>query len=157
MSVKLFADWQEARRFRALELEQEGWSQQEIAEGLGVSKGAISQWINAAEAAGPEALLARPRPGAPCRLTESQQQTLLQVLAQGAEAYGFRGALWTCGRVRLVIEAEFGVRYHKAHVSRLLQTIRWTPQKPIRRASQRNPLAVEAWRAQTWPSLKRGP
>jgi transposase len=152
-----FSDWKEARRFRALELAQEGWSQQDIAEVLDVSKGAVSQWLSAAEASGPAALLARPHTGAPCRLSPTQQQHLLELLDQGAEAYGFRGALWTCGRVRLVIEEQFGVRYHKAHVSRLLQGLHWTPQKPVRRALQQDPVAVQTWRTQTWPDLKKGP
>jgi Predicted transcriptional regulator len=49
-------DWKEARRVRAFELKQAGWAQQEIAEVLGVTKGAVSQWIKAAEADGVEAL-----------------------------------------------------------------------------------------------------
>ncbi|MDB6019248.1 MAG: tnp23 [Pedosphaera sp.] len=40
-------DWKEARRWRALELHQEGWSQREIAEALGVTEGAVSQWMGA--------------------------------------------------------------------------------------------------------------
>lgn len=157
MRVKcLFSDWREARRLRALELLQKDWSQQEIAEGLGVSKGAVSQWVKAAEMAGPDALLARPHTGCPPRLTPVQHQALLAVLSQGAEAYGFRGQVWTCARVGVVIQQEFGVRYHKAHVSRLLKGLNWTPQKPTRRALQQDPLAVEAWRTQTWPRLKRG-
>lgn len=76
-----------------------------------------------------------------------------ELLWHGAEAYGFRGSVWTCGRIAKVIEEEFGVAYDKGHVSRLLKQLRWTPQMPIRRASQRDEAAIARWRAETWPRL----
>jgi hypothetical protein len=76
-------------------------------------------------------------------------------LSHGAEAYGFRGEVWTCARVAQVIEYEFGAMYHKAHVSRLLKELEWTPQKPIRRAAQRDETAIALWRTETWPELKK--
>lgn len=150
-------DWQEARRRRGWELKQRGWVQQDIAEGLGVTKGAVSQWISAAETGGVEALRARPRTGRPCELTAAQRQRLPEFLANGAEAYGFRGEVWTCARVGKVIEQEFGIRYHKAHVSRVLKQLDWTPQKPVERAAQRNEALIESWRSDVWPELKKRP
>ena len=78
-----------------------------------------------------------------------------ELLSHGAEAYGFRGQLWTCARVRAVIGEEFGISYHKAHVSRLLRALKWTPQMPIERASQRDEDAIEKWRVEVWPVLKK--
>jgi transposase len=64
-------DWREGRRFRAFELKQQGWSQQRIAEALGVSKGAVSQWMKRArDGGGVEALKRQPAPGARPRLSE---------------------------------------------------------------------------------------
>jgi transposase len=79
------------------------------------------------------------------------------LLSHGAEAYGFLGELWTSQRVAVVIEQEFGVRYHKRHVSRLLQELDWTPQKPALEAAQRDELEIEWWRRQRWPALKKSP
>ena len=76
-----------------------------------------------------------------------------EFLWHGAEAYGFRGEAWTCGRIAEVIEEEFGVAYDKGHVSRLLLELRWTPQVPVERASQRDEEAIERWRSETWPRL----
>jgi hypothetical protein len=76
-------------------------------------------------------------------------------LSHGAEAYGFRGDLWTCARVAKVIAQEFSVSYHKAHVSRLLKEVEWTPQKPIDRALQRDEAAIARWRIEVWPELKK--
>jgi len=78
-----------------------------------------------------------------------------EFLWHGPEAYGFRGQVWTCARVTRVIEEEFGVRYHKGHVSRLLRELGWTPQMPIRRAIQRNEQLIEQWRSEVWPELRR--
>ena len=77
------------------------------------------------------------------------------LLSHGAEVWGFRGELWTCARVAAVIQEEFGVLYSRAHVSRLLKALEWTPQRPIERASQRDEAAIAAWRTKRWPLLKK--
>jgi transposase len=82
-------DWKEGRRFQAWHLLQQGWSQRQIAAALGVSEGAVSQWMVRAREAGAEALRHRPRPGAPRRLTAEQLTRLPTLLQRGAEAYGF--------------------------------------------------------------------
>jgi transposase len=149
-------NWKEARRLQAWHLMQQGWSQCEIAEALGVSEGAVSQWRKRAREGGLEALRQRPRSGAPRRLTADQLARLPVLLHQGAEAYGFRGQVWTCGRIAAVIRLEFGISYHPVHVGRLCQAIGWSPQKPARRARQRDEAAIARWREDTWPALKRG-
>jgi transposase len=149
-------DWREGRRLRAFELKQLGWSQQRIAEALGVSKGAVSQWMKRArDGGGVEALKRRPAPGARPRLSEEQRAKLPELLERGAEAHGFRGEVWTCERVATVIRKEFGVSYHPAHVSRLLMALRQSLQKPQRRAEQRDEEAIEHWKEKKWPSLKK--
>ncbi len=135
---------------------QQGWSQRRIAAALGVSEGAVSQWRKRAREGGLQALRQRPRSGAPRRLTTEQLARLPVLLHQGAEAYGFRGQVWTCGRIAAVIRLEFGISYHPVHVGRLCHAIGWTPQQPARRARQRDEAAIARWREETWPALKRG-
>lgn len=89
--------WQEGRRLRALELHEDGWCGQAIAEALGVTGGAVSQWLKRARDGGREALRDRPPPGSAPRLTEAQREQVLAVLAKGAEAQGFLGEVWTTG------------------------------------------------------------
>jgi transposase len=148
-------DWKEWRRLRAWELKQQGWVQQTIAEDLGVSKGAVSQWLRTAQQQGIDALRAHPSPGTPPKLTPAQRQRIPDFLWHGPEAYGFRGEVWTCARVAWVIEQEFGVAYHHGHVARRLQELQWTPQIPITRAIQRDEAAIKQWRVAVWPQLKR--
>jgi transposase len=147
-------DWREWRRLRALHLKQQGWSQRDIAEALGVAEATVSRWLSRAHAGGPEALFTRRSPGHPPKLTPAQKRLIPDFLWHGPEAYGFRGEVWTCARVAQVIAEEFGVRYHKGHVSRLLKDLRWTPQVPITRAIQRDEEAIEHWRAEVWPGLR---
>jgi transposase len=149
-------NWKEARRLQAWQLKHKGWPQRQIAEALGVSEGAVSQWMTRARKGGPEALRHCPPPGAPRRLTAAQLARLPALLQSGAEAYGFRGQVWTRARVAVIIRLEFGVSYHPVHVGRLLKAIRWSPQKPMRRARQRHEAAIARWRDETWPAIKKG-
>jgi transposase len=149
-------DWREGRRFRAYELKLKGWKQTQIADALGVTEGAVSQWMKRAREQGAEGLRHKPPPGATPRLSKDERARLPELLAQGAQAHGFRGDVWTCERVSEVIRKEFGVSYHPAHVSRLLKALRQSLQKPQRRANQRDEEAIERWKEERWPSLKKG-
>ena len=147
--------WREWRRLRALQLKEQGWSGRHIATALGVTEDAVSRWLVRARNGGREALRARTSPGRPPKLSPTQKRLIPEFLWHGAEAYGFRGEVWTCGRIAQVIAEEFGVRYHKDHVGRLLGELQWTPQVPIRRAVQRDEEAIRRWRAEVWPELRR--
>jgi transposase len=149
-------NWKEARRLQAWRLKQKGWPQRQIAEALGVSAAAISQWMQRVRDGGPQALRHRPPPGAPRRLAAEQLARLPALLRRGPAAYGFRGQVWTRKRVAEVMRVEWGVVYHPTHVGRLLKAIRWSPQKPMRRAQQRDEAAIVHWRDETWPAIKKG-
>jgi transposase len=157
MEASAFApdDWHEWRRMRALELKQQAWRQRDIARALGVSEVSVSRWLASARQGGVAALRSRSAPGPVPKLSPEQKRLIPEFLWHGAEAYGFRGEVWTCARIALVIEEEFGVGYHKDHVSRLLKELRWTPQVPIRRATQRDEIAICRWRDAVWPELQR--
>ena len=150
-------NWREARRFRAWELAEKGWKQKDIAEALGVTEGAVSQWLKKAKREGVEALRHRKGGGPKPRLSREQIDQLPQFLNQGAEAYGFRGDVWTRARVATMIKQHFGVQFSLSHVGRLLQQIGWSRQKPIERATQRNEQAIERWRTEKWHELEKKP
>jgi transposase len=147
-------DLREWRRLQAVALKRRGWVQRDIAEALGASEVSVSTWLARARRRGPQALLARPAPGPRPKLSAAQRAKIPDFLWHGPEAYGFRGRVWTCARVARVIEEEFGVRYHKDHVGRLLKDLGWTPQAPVTRATQRDESAIGWWRDVTWPDLR---
>lgn len=150
-------NWREARRLQAWELHQKGWKQKDIAEALGVSKGAVSQWVKKANQEGVEALRGRKGSGPKPRLNGQQMSELREQLAKGAEHFGFRGDVWTQPRVAALIKRLFDVSFHPAHAGRLLKKLGWSRQKPVARASQRDEAAIERWRSETWIELKKKP
>jgi transposase len=152
---KKFRDWREARRFQAWRLKQKGWKQADIAEAMGVTPAAVSQWMKRAREGGVSALRTRSGSGAKPQLTAAQLDRLPEFLGAGAGAYGFRGEVWTRARVGAVIRKEYGVSYSDVHVGRLLRRIGWSLQKPVERATQRDDEAVERWQEETWPELKK--
>jgi transposase len=149
-------DWRTERRYRAWALHKRGWKNIIIARALGVTQGAVSQWLSTAKQQGGAALAGRPRPGRPARLTLVQRQALVTYLKQGSLAHDFRGEVWTCARVQIVIHRHFKIDYSESQVSRILKQIHWTPQKPMRRQRVRDEVAISHWRRYKWPSLKKG-
>lgn len=149
-------DAQEYRRLLAWRMYTMGYRQIDIAATLQVTKGAISQWIKRATHQGAASLCKRKSDGPKPRLTQAQLQQLPDLLHQGAQAYGFRGEVWTRERVAKVIQKEFGVSYSHAHISKVLKKIGWSKQKPLKRAIQRNQEAIARWQQDTLPDLKKG-
>jgi transposase len=148
-------DWREERRFRAWSLKQAGWKQKDIAQALGVSEAAVSLWLTRGREQGVATLKSHPGPGPQPRLTAAQREQLRTMLAQGAPAFGYHEPVWTSRRVADLIQRTFGVRYHRAHCSRLLRALRQSVQKPVVRANQRDEAAITRWKEERWPALKK--
>lgn len=150
-----YKDWREGRRFRAWELSQQGWGVTSIAEALGVTKGAVSQWLKKAREHGKEALRAVPHPGHGRRLSAEDEARLPELLAKGPQAYGFRGDLWSRQRVADVIRREFSVSYSRWQAGRILHRLGYSPQKPVVRALQRDEAAIERWQREKLPAIQK--
>ena len=145
----------EQRRLRALRLLGEGWSPVEVARQVGVDRRSVRRWKAAARAGGRRALAAKPASGRPRRLEAGDLRRLRRLLLKGAQAAGLATDLWTCPRVGWLIQREFGVRYHPAHVSRVLHGLGFSPQKPTRRAVERDEQRIRAWIEQDWPRIRK--
>jgi transposase len=143
----------ERRRRRALDLLKQGERQVDIANILGVNRTSIYRWRRLA-AMDPGRLAAQPQPHRPPALTDAQLQTLAELLAQGPAAHGWINHLWTTERVATVIERHFKIRYHHDHVGRFLrQRLKWSVQKPQRRAKERNEEAIVRWQSEQFPRI----
>lgn len=147
----------EARRLHALSLLQQGLAPVEVARRVGVDRRSVRRWKATARTGGRDAVRARPVPGRPPKLDAGDRRRLEQVLLRGAHAAGFATDLWTCPRVATVIRREFGVRYHVDHLGRLLRRLGWSPQKPERRARERDEAAIRRWLRVELPRIKKKP
>jgi transposase len=107
--------------------------------------------------AGKAGLKKKPVPGRPLKLGKKGRERLERILLRGAKKAGFATDLWTCPRVAEVITRRFAVEYHVDHVCRLLHALGWSPQKPQRRAVERDEEAIEGWVKQQWPRIKKKP
>ena len=89
-------------------------------------------------------------------LDEAAKQALVKKLEEGAVVAGFPTEQWTQARVKQVIEREFGVVYHQNYISRLLDDLGWSVQKPDSRAIERDEDLIRAWLSRDWPRIKKG-
>lgn len=147
----------EERRLKAVGLLRSGASQAEVARQLAVSPVAVHKWNRALEKGGRRALRAIPRTGRPTNVPREELAQLPQILARGAMCYGYSTDLWTIRRIVDVTEAEWGVRYEKSAMWRLLKRHGLSWQRPSRQAREKNLVAVKNWKQRTWPRLKKKP
>ena len=135
------AEFLEARRHRALDYLGQGLQPVEIARKIGVDRRSVRRWKASILKDGPEAIRSKPLPGRPPRLDWQKKRKLEAILLRGAGRSGFVTDLWTCPRVVQVIEKAFGVRYHVDHIGRICTLWAGAPQKPQRRAVERDEAA----------------
>ena len=145
----------EVRRRIAARLFKEDVTLAEIARCVDASVSSVRRWKQAWKTGGTAALAAKPHPGPPSKLSLDQQERLCDLLVEGARAAGYDNDLWTCRRVTALIEQHFGVSYHFNHVGRLLHALGFSPQQPLRRARERDEEAIERWRREDWPRIKK--
>ena len=148
----------ERRRVEGARLLKRKVAPAEVARRLGVSRQAVSVWAQRlAEVNGAIGKLKSKPLGRPKRLDEAQCEALRRMLLKGALAAGFPTELWTVKRVRALVKREFGMTYSNTGGWELLRSLGFTPQKPERRALQRDEQAIVQWRRRRWPALKKTP
>lgn len=142
----------EQRRRLAIAAIQRGERPSVVARLFGIKRASLYRWRQMA-LQGPSALLAKPS-GPKFRLAAEQLEQLKTLLLQGAKAHGWPNELWTTARVAELIRRQFGIAYHPDHVGRFLrQRLGWTPQKPARRARERDTEAIQHWKRYTFPRI----
>jgi transposase len=147
----------ERRRFEAVKLLKQGYNQSEVARRVEVCSQTVSRWARVISEKGEKALGAVGRAGRKPLLDDKQHECVIARLLEGPEKLGYETPLWTCSRVRHLIEEEFGIRYHSGHVWKILRQLNWSPQRPVGRALERNEEAIDRWKRKTWPGIKKKP
>ena len=143
-------------RLLALRRVREGEKPSEVVKSLGMNRTSIYRWLKAASGRGKgeRALVSRPATGRPSRLSAAQQaQVFRWINGKDPRQYGLDFGLWTRQIAATLIEQKFGVSLGLTAVGRLLARLGLTPQKPLQRAYQRDPQAIERWQRETYPSI----
>jgi transposase len=146
----------EARRLAGARMLKRKMSQSDVARELGVSRQTVHLWAKQlAEANGAVGKLKAKTLGRPKRLDAEQRNSLSRMLVGGALQAGFPTELWTIKRVRMLVAREFGVEYSTSGGWELLRSLGFSPQKPEKRATQRDEQGIVQWKRKTWPALKK--
>lgn len=148
----------EAIRLMAIERVQAGESPVTVIEAYGFHRTTIYKWIRTALASkkGTESLRSTKGTGRPRSLTPRQEaQVFRWINGRDPRQYGLDFGLWTRNIVSDLIERKYGVRLCVSTVGYLLNKMGLTPQKPLQRAYQRNPDAIELWKRETFPRIAR--
>src|SRR5437016_4759776 len=127
-----------------------------VMESLGFSRTAIYPWLRKFEQEGWDALVERIAAGPEPKLTEKQRQQVKRwILGKDPRQYGFDFGLSSRRIVQTLIEEKMGIDLGLTAVGRLLASLDITPQKPLRRAYERDPVAVALWQKETYPKLRK--
>jgi transposase len=148
----------EAIRLMAVEGVREGESASSVISSYGFNRRTIYKWLNAVlkPGIGLNVLCARPATGHPRTLTPRQEKQVFSwVNGKDPRQYGLDFGLWTQSIVASLIAQKFGVRIGLTAVGELLSKLGLTPQKPLQRAYQRDPEAIERWQRETYPAIAR--
>jgi transposase len=146
----------EVLRLRAVEQVQAGAHPEDVAATLGLHRKTVYGWLAKFREGGRDALVAKPVPGRPPKLTGAQIARLYEwVVGSDPAQFSFEFALWTREMVRQVIRREFQVALSVVSVGRLLRTMGLSPQRPLYRAYQQNPEAVQRWKDEQFPAIRK--
>ena len=143
-------------RLLAVRRVREGEKPSAVVASLGMNRTSIYRWLKAvaARGQGEQALASRPATGRPPKLTLKQQEQVFRwINGCDPRQYGLDFGLWTRQIAATLIEQKFGVHMGVTAVGRLLSRWGMSPQKPLQRAYQRDPQAVERWQRETYPGI----
>jgi transposase len=142
---------------RAGSLLAQGLSQSEVARRVGAHRQSVSKWAAELLAKGRAGLKKAGRAGRKPRLSAAQIKQIEDGLKRGPQALGYETSLWTANRVVHLIEQACGVSYHPGHVWKILRRLGWSCQRPTGRALERDDKAIQRWKKERWPELKKRP
>jgi transposase len=128
----------------------------DVMDSLGLCRTSIYPWLRTYQEQGLAALAEKIAQGPTPKLTDKQRQQVRRwILGKDPRQHGFDFGLWTRRIVQVLIQEKMDIALSLTAVGKLLASLEITPQKPLRRAYERDPLAVEQWRSEAYPKLKK--
>lgn len=145
------------KRLKAGRLLLSGKGCTEVAATVGVARQTVHTWKRLLDEGGMDALRGVLERGRPASLDAPQLAAVRAAVLRSPTEHGFGTELWTLKRVGTVIERMHGVRFGQTQVWRILGALGFSPQKPEKRAVERDENVVGSWKRSTWPALKKKP
>jgi transposase len=143
-------------RKRAVQSVQEGESPEVVSKALGINRTTMYDWLAMYRKGGWQALKADKRGGRHAKLNGKALKWLYRTITQNnPQQLKFPFALWTCAMIVELIRRRFGVRLSRTSVNRLLKQLGLSAQRPLWKAYQQNPKAVEKWLKEDYPLIVR--
>jgi len=147
---------QEEIRQRAVKAVFSGKSQTEVAQIYGVSRTSVCMWTNRAKRKGIKDLQSKKR-GSRSRsfLKASQSRAIIRVIqSKHPDEMGLPFVLWTREAIQQLIQKRFGVHLALRTITDYLSRWNMTPQKPVKKAYQQDPKAVQRWLEEEYPKIQ---
>jgi transposase len=145
-------------RLMAVERVREGESAADVIAAYGFNRTTIYKWLKAVlrPGVGIKALRSTKATGRPRSLPPRQERQVFRwINGRDPRQYGLDFGLWTRSVVVELIDKKFGGRLGLTAVGELLAKLGLTPQKPLQRAYQRDPQAIERWHRDTYPAIAK--
>ncbi|CAI06416.1 transposase [Aromatoleum aromaticum EbN1] len=142
-------------RQQAIKAVREGQTVQSVAAAFGVNVRSVFRWLADFAQGGQNALLAKPIPGRPSKVSTEEMRWLAQAVRDHTPLqYKFEFGLWTLSLIRALIIRQFGKALSIATVSRLMKGLGFSAQKPLYQAWQQDAALVRQWEAETYPAIR---
>ncbi len=135
---------------------EDGEAPSAVMESMGLCRTSIYRWLRRYRDAGLEALVEKIAQGPEPKVNDRQRQQVKRwIVGRDPRQYGLDYGLWTRRIVQSLIEKKFGLALGLTAVGRLLASLEITPQKPLRRAYERDPQRIQKWLDEDYPKLRR--
>lgn len=142
-------------RQQAVKAVKSGQAVESVAEAFGVSKRSVFGWLAKFAVGGQNALLAKPVPGRPPKISAEEMRWIAQTVKDNTpQQLKFEFGLWTLSLIGELIKRQFGKSLALASVSRVMKLLGFTVQKPLYQAWQQDLVLVRQWEAETFPAIK---
>ena len=150
-------EYRVAKRLHAVLLNSQENTSTEISNMLNSPRSCVCEWLKNYEQHGYDGLLEGQRCGRESELSEKQMIELGDIVDSGPIAYGYSSAIWSSIMIRDVIQAEFSIDYHPAHVRKILHKLNFSVQKPKRVLIRADIDQKNKWRRYIYPNIKKKP
>ena len=135
---------------------EDGETPSEVMRGFGLCRTTIYPWLREFKERGWDALVESIAQGPEPKMADNQKERVKRwILGKDPRQYGFEFGLWTRRIVQQLIRDKMGIELCLTSAGKLLASLDITPQKPLRRAYERDPKAVQFWLDETYPTLKK--